>query len=169
MCACKYLQGHLRVISLWDRCCGLPCFRRDIALAFTLASPGERRWKGGVSSCCWLPRADLGSVPGVALGLTPVRWMSLQWAADPALLWPAGAQRWAGGWSSVPKWWRASLLVVREGVVRLCLPRFHTICQRRAEEEPGGEEQGGEEETRPVSCVHSPDTWTLCVPVQQVN
>ena len=31
--------------SLWDKCCGLPCLRRDIAPASILASPGElHRW-----------------------------------------------------------------------------------------------------------------------------
>ena len=39
---------NLRVIiSLCDKCCGFPCLRRDIALAFTLASPGELHWSGG--------------------------------------------------------------------------------------------------------------------------
>lgn len=40
--------ANLRVIiSLCDKCCGFPCLRRDIALAFTLASPGELHWVGG--------------------------------------------------------------------------------------------------------------------------
>lgn len=35
-------RRHLRVMSsLWDKCCGLPCLRRDIAPASILASPGE--------------------------------------------------------------------------------------------------------------------------------
>lgn len=38
------------IISLCDKCCGFPCLRRDIALAFTLASPGELHWFGGM---CW--------------------------------------------------------------------------------------------------------------------
>ena len=36
----------LRAISLCETCCGFPCLRRDIALAFTVALPGERHWKG---------------------------------------------------------------------------------------------------------------------------
>lgn len=44
-------NSNLRVIiSLCDKCCGFPCLRRDIALAFTLASPGELHWFGGM---CW--------------------------------------------------------------------------------------------------------------------
>lgn len=36
-------RRHLRVMSsLWDKCCGLPCLRRDIAPASILALPGER-------------------------------------------------------------------------------------------------------------------------------
>lgn len=44
------MRGYSRVGSLWDRCCGFPCLRRDIALAFILASPGELRRNGRLSS-----------------------------------------------------------------------------------------------------------------------
>lgn len=84
-------SSYLRDISLWDRCCGFPCLRRDIALAFTLASPGQRRWKGQLSFyswCCTLtcPKSDLFALAlGVTLQLTRARRVTLQWTAVPAL------------------------------------------------------------------------------------
>lgn len=38
-----YAWYSRRIVSLCDKdkCCGFPCLRRDIALAFTLASPGD--------------------------------------------------------------------------------------------------------------------------------
>lgn len=69
---CEMFHVYLRVISLWDRCCGFPCLRRDIALAFTLASPGERRWKGQLSSSSCCSRILTG--PKTGRSLTTPKW-----------------------------------------------------------------------------------------------
>lgn len=109
-------------------------------------------------------RADLGSVPGVALGLTPVRWMSLQWAADPALLWPAGRSAALGRRSEFSSKVVARLPSGGEGGGS---PTLLSATSHHLSEE-SGRGAGGEEETRPSagSTLRTPGHR---VPVQQVN
>lgn len=121
--------------------------RRDIALAFTLASPGERRWKGRLSSssscCCsgiptanWPQNRPLVGRPKLTT-LQPTHKRGPGSDPSAADLPSAGSGSCAFavtgrgaalggralGRSSVPKWLRASLLRSRgRGIVRLCRP-----------------------------------------------
>lgn len=189
----KVMQGNLRVISLWDRCCGFPCFRRDIALAFTLASPGELRRKGRLSSsfslfsscgCCSCTRPNWpqNSLVTPSWPLCTGPWCGPRTgpcAADLssvgsgccALRSPAVAQRWAPGRSLGARCQSGCAPPFLErggrgGQPGSFLRSFHTIPSK----ERGGKKRGAERRRGhllmvcPSLCPLS-GHWTLSGPV----